>query len=76
MGTYVIEVTELISDVRIDLRGLQQPQRPHQFSYTLAIVAPSIGETAKYEFIRNAEPLKLSGPQRQSLRLPLSHAGL
>ena len=76
MGTYVIEVTELISDVRIDLRGHQQPQKPHNFSYTLAIVAPSIEETAQYEAITNAEPPRLPGPQRQPLRLPLSHAGL
>ena len=27
MGTYVIKVTELISEVKIDVRGLQQPQR-------------------------------------------------
>ena len=27
MGTYVIKVTEFISEVKIDVRGLQQPQR-------------------------------------------------
>ena len=27
MGTYVIKVTELIYEVKIDIRGLQQPQR-------------------------------------------------
>ena len=27
MKTYIIKVTELISEVKIDVRGLQQPQR-------------------------------------------------
>ena len=66
---------ELNIDAKMDLQGRQQPQRPPHFSYFFAIVSQSIREGPNMKLPTDADPPRLSGPQRRPLRLPSLHAG-